>query len=213
MLIARLGREQRVFPVGQPVRVGRDPTPELVSLSPLVSRGVHGLITSDENGAVYTDQSRRGTFLSGKRLRGPLRITESLTLRLGDPATGEELAVTPPFSGARLERNRDRRLWYRRAGLAALLVGLAAVGGTVAGADRRAARADRAANRDLPHPALRRSQPEPDRPGGRGFRRRFRAGWSAVSRTHLDGRPVDDRHLDERIRRIMLEAIDAGGFE
>ena len=133
MLIARLGREQRVFPVGQPVRVGRDPTLELVSLSPLVSRGVHGLITSDENGAVYTDQSRRGTFLSGKRLRGPLRITESLTLRLGDPATGEELAVTPPFSGARLERNRDRRLWYRRARLAALLVGLAAVCGTVAG--------------------------------------------------------------------------------
>jgi putative serine protease PepD len=133
VLIARLGREQRVFPMGQPVRVGRDPSLELVSLSPLVSRGVHGLITSDENGAVYLDQSRRGTFRNGKRLRGPLRITESVTLRLGDPATGEELAVTPPLPGARLERNRDRRVWYRRARLAALVVGLVAVCGTVAG--------------------------------------------------------------------------------
>ena len=119
--------------MGQPVRVGRDPSLELVSLSPLVSRGVHGLITSDENGAVYLDQSRRGTFRNGKRLRGPLRITESVTLRLGDPATGEELAVTPPLPGARLERNRDRRVWYQRARLAALVAGLVAVCGTVAG--------------------------------------------------------------------------------
>ena len=45
VLVARIGREQRVFPVGMQIRVRRD-------------------------------RSRRGTFLDGKRLCGPLRITE-----------------------------------------------------------------------------------------------------------------------------------------
>jgi putative serine protease PepD len=99
-----------VFPAGTQVRVGRDPTLELVSINPLVSRQVHGLITSDPRGATYTDQSRRGTFLDGKKLRGPLRITESVVLRLGDPATGEELGITPPLSSTEIEHNRGRRV-------------------------------------------------------------------------------------------------------
>src|SRR5947209_19830009 len=110
VLVTRLGGQQRIFPVGAPVRVGRDPAFELVSVNPLVSRQCHGLITSDPNGATYIDQSRRGTFLDGKRLRKPLRLTESVVLRLGDPATGEELGITPPLSSAQLERNRGRRM-------------------------------------------------------------------------------------------------------
>lgn len=134
VLVARIGREQRVFPAGMEVRVGRDPDLELVSVSPLVSRGTHGLITSDENGAVYTDYSRRGTFLDGKRLRGPLRITESVTLRLGDPATGDELGITPPLSSAALALNRDRRLRHRRVRLAAAAAAVVLVaGGAAAG--------------------------------------------------------------------------------
>ncbi|HEY0933164.1 MAG TPA: trypsin-like peptidase domain-containing protein [Trebonia sp.] len=118
--------------MGMLIRVGRDPALELVSLNPLVSRDTHGLITSDEKGAVYTDRSRRGTFLDGKRLRAPLRITESVTLRLGDPATGEELGITPPLSSAELEHNRDRRVWRGRARLAAVAAVAAAVAGGVA---------------------------------------------------------------------------------
>jgi putative serine protease PepD len=133
VLVARIGREQRVFPLGMPVRVGRNPSLELVSLNPLVSRDTHGLITSDENGAVYTDQSRRGTFLDGKRLRGPLRITESVTLRLGDPATGDELGITPPLTSAQLEHNRERRLLHSRVRLAVIAVAAVAVAGGVAG--------------------------------------------------------------------------------
>ena len=59
VLITRLGGQQRIFPVGAQVRVGRDPTFELVSVNPLVSRQGHGLITSDQGGATYVDQSRR----------------------------------------------------------------------------------------------------------------------------------------------------------
>src|SRR2546430_90170 len=108
VVVTRLGGEQRIFPVGMPIRVGRDPSAELVSANPLVSR-CHGVIASDEHGATYTDQSRRGTFINGKRLRSPLRITHSVILPLGDPATGEEVGITPPLSSAQIARNRRRK--------------------------------------------------------------------------------------------------------
>lgn len=126
VLVTRLGGRQRTFPVGAEVRVGRDPTLELVSVNPLVSRQVHGVITSDGSGATYVDQSRRGTFVNGKRLRGPLRITESMVLRLGDPATGEELGITPPLSSAQLARNHGRQVRSSRMLKAALAVGVVA---------------------------------------------------------------------------------------
>ncbi len=134
VLVTRLGGVQRIFPVGTKVRVGRDPALELVSVNPLVSRECHGVITSDPEGATYTDQSRRGTFLNGKPLHGPLRITESVLLLLGDPATGEELGITPPLSSARLARNRGRRVRSGRMRLAALVAAaVVVVAGVVTG--------------------------------------------------------------------------------
>src|SRR5256884_4742958 len=130
LLVTRLGGQQRVFPVGARVGVGRDPTLELVSVNPLVSRQCHGVITSDQGGATYVDQSRRGTFLDGKQLNGPLRITESVVLRLGDPATGEELGITPPLTSTQIAHNHGRRVLggrMRRGALAG--VALAAVAG------------------------------------------------------------------------------------
>ncbi len=132
VLVTRIGGVQRIFPVGTRVRVGRDPSLELVSLNPLVSRECHGVITSDEQGATYTDQSRRGTFLNGKPLRRPLRITESVLLRLGDPATGEELGITPPLSSTRLAHNRGMRIRGGRVRVAALAGAVAVVAGVVA---------------------------------------------------------------------------------
>ncbi len=133
VLVTRLGREQRIFPVGTRVRVGRDPSLELVSMNPLVSRETHGVITSDQNGATYTDQSRRGSFLNGKQLHGPLRITESVILRLGDPATGEELGITPPLSSARLAHNRERRVLSMRMRMIAVAAVIAVIAGVLVG--------------------------------------------------------------------------------
>jgi putative serine protease PepD len=133
VLVTRLGREQRIFPVGTRVRVGRDPSLELVSTNPLVSRETHGVITSDPDGATYTDQSRRGSFLNGKQLHGPLRITDSVILRLGDPATGEELGITPPLSSARLARNRERRVLSMRVRMIAVAAAIAVIAGVVVG--------------------------------------------------------------------------------
>ena len=130
VLVTRLDGQQRLFPVGAQVRVGRDPTLELVSVNPLVSRQCHGVITSDQGGATYVDQSRRGTFLNGRQLSGPLRITESVVLRLGDPATGEELGITPPLTSTQMARNHGRRVLGGRMRRGALVgVAVAAVAG------------------------------------------------------------------------------------
>jgi putative serine protease PepD len=130
VLVTRLGGQQRIFPVGAQVRVGRDPAFELVSVNPLVSRQCHGVITSDQGGATYVDRSRRGTFLDGRQLSGPLRITESVVLRLGDPATGEELGITPPLTSAQIARNHGRRILGGRMRRGALVgVAVAAVAG------------------------------------------------------------------------------------
>jgi putative serine protease PepD len=85
------------------------------------------VITSDQDGATYLDQSRRGTFLDGKQLRAPLRITESVVLRLGDPATGEELGITPPLSSSQLARNQSRRVLGGRVRRGALVTAAIAV--------------------------------------------------------------------------------------
>ena len=95
VLVARRGREQHVFLVGAEIRVGRNPSLELIFRTPRVSRDTRGLITSDENDAVSIDRSSESRPRR-KRPRGPLRITESAIPRLGDPVTGEELGITPP---------------------------------------------------------------------------------------------------------------------
>ena len=130
VLVTRMDGKQRIFPVGKTIRIGRDPSVELASVNPLVSRR-HAVIVSDERGATYTDQSRRGTFVNGKRLHGPLRIAHSVVLRLGDPATGEELGITPPLTSGQIARNRRRKILSGRmlAGAAAA----AAVTGLITG--------------------------------------------------------------------------------
>lgn len=134
-MVVRLEGRTHVFPVGVRVRVGRDPSLELVTENPLVSREQHGVITSDGSGAYYTDTSTRGTYLEGKQVKGMLQILESVTLHLGDPATGEELGITPPLSAETMAVKTRRRETRRKARRFALIAGAAVVvvGGTVAG--------------------------------------------------------------------------------
>jgi putative serine protease PepD len=128
MLVVRIAGRQHLFPAGCEVHVGRDPSLELVSENPLVSRR-HGVITSDRHGAYYTDSSTRGTFLGGERVRGRLAITESVVLLLGDPATGEELGITPPIGAAVIAANARRRHRRRRLQRAAAVFAVCALVG------------------------------------------------------------------------------------
>lgn len=134
-LVVRFGGHQHVFPVGQPVRIGREPSLELVTENPLVTRSQHGVITTDASGAFYTDTSSRGTYFEGKPIHGTMHITESVVLLLGDPATGEELGITPPLPAETIAANVERRA-RRRTMRRALLIGgaLIVVTGGVVGA-------------------------------------------------------------------------------
>jgi putative serine protease PepD len=133
-LVVRFAGRQHMFPIGQPVRIGRDPSLELVTENPLVTRDQHGVITTDATGAYYTDTSSRGTYFAGKPIHGPLHITESVVLFLGDPATGEELGITPPLPADVIAANVERRA-RRKTQRRGLLIGAAAllvIGGVVA---------------------------------------------------------------------------------
>jgi putative serine protease PepD len=133
VLVVRLGSRTQVFEIGTPVRIGREAHLEAVSENPLVSRDYHALLTSDTEGATYTDQSSHGTFHNGRRLKGPYRITEPVVLRLGDPATGEELGVTPPLTTDRMAGISRRRARRRLAAVAAaVLVVVAATSAVIA---------------------------------------------------------------------------------
>jgi putative serine protease PepD len=87
------------------------------------------VLTSDADGATYTDTSERGTYRDGRQLRGPLRITEPVVLRLGDPATGEELGITPPLTVERMHAARRRRSTIRTLTAVAAVLCLLFVGG------------------------------------------------------------------------------------
>jgi putative serine protease PepD len=198
VVVARLGGEQRIFPVGMPIRVGRDPSAELVSANPLVSR-CHGVIASDEHGATYTDQSRRGTFINGKRLRSPLRITHSVILHLGDPATGEEVGITPPLSSAQIARNRRRKTLSGRMLAGVVVAGVVAVAalstGLLLASHRATTPSASPSGNSLPAAALRRAEAATVRLLI-GSRTSY-SGWGSGTLISSDGLILTNAHVAE----------------
>ena len=133
VLVTRLGRQQRIFPVGTQIRVGRDPSLELVSVNPLVSRHCHGVITSDEDGATYTDQSRRGSFLNGKQLHGTAahhRVGDAAPRRSGHRrGTGHHAPAQQHRAGPQPGNGGS---WRGRIRLGALVAAAVVVAGGIA---------------------------------------------------------------------------------
>jgi ABC transport system ATP-binding/permease protein len=93
-LRARLNGQEYQFDDGRDIHVGRDPTSEIVSANPYVSRE-HVVVRQAGDGWVLEDRgSRGGTYLGGQRISS-LPITEATTVRLGDPQQGDELQLVP----------------------------------------------------------------------------------------------------------------------
>src|SRR3954452_4813261 len=91
-LRARLNGQEYQFDDGRDIRVGRDPSADMVSANPYVSRE-HVVVRRAGNGWVLEDRgSRGGTFLGEQRVTS-LPITEATTVRLGDPREGDELQL------------------------------------------------------------------------------------------------------------------------
>src|SRR5437764_6170864 len=93
-LRARLNGQEYRFDDGRDISVGRDPAADMVSANPYVSRE-HAVVRRAGDGWVLEDRgSRGGTYLGDQRVT-TLPITETTTVRLGDPREGDELQLVP----------------------------------------------------------------------------------------------------------------------
>src|SRR2546423_7268848 len=91
---ARLNGLEYQFDDGHEIRVGRDPSSDMVSANPYVSRD-HAVVRPAGDGWVLEDcGSRGGTFLGEQRISS-LPINDATTVRLGDPHDGDELQLLP----------------------------------------------------------------------------------------------------------------------
>ena len=141
LLVAAQGREHR-FTHPATITVGRLPDCTVVLTDPVSSR-LHGRIDPVPGGWLYTNSSREGTFLDGRRVER-LAVKGRVALRLGHPVAGPELAVVPILSAQEEQGRLARARWTRRLGVAgvaaAVLLVLVGSGVTAAvlldGADR-----------------------------------------------------------------------------
>jgi len=93
-LRATLNGQDYQFDDDREIRVGRDPSADMVSANPYVSRD-HAVVRQQGDGWILEDRgSRGGTYLGSQRISS-LPITAATTVRLGDPHEGDELQLVP----------------------------------------------------------------------------------------------------------------------
>ena len=97
-VLLRWGETEAWPAPGSEAVVGRDPSCDLVIDRPMVSRR-HVRLEDTRDGWVVEDQSSNGTYLDGARI-GRVAIGRGLVLRLGHPAEGPILAISPASSGS-----------------------------------------------------------------------------------------------------------------
>lgn len=115
LLVTAQGREHR-FTHPATITVGRLPDCTVVLTDPVSSR-LHGRIDAVPGGWFYTNSSREGTFLDGRRV-DRLAVKARVVLRLGHPVAGPELAVVPILSAQEEQSRLARARWTRRLGVA-----------------------------------------------------------------------------------------------
>jgi len=127
LLISGQGRERR-FAHPAAVTIGRLPDCTVVLTDPVCSR-LHGRVDAVPDGWLYTNSSREGTFVEGRRV-DRLLIKHRVVLRLGHPVAGPEVVVVPILSAREEESRLARARWARRLAIlgAAALVLLVVVG-------------------------------------------------------------------------------------
>ncbi len=122
-LLIRVEGQERRFSHPAAVTIGRLPDCAVVLTDPVASR-LHGRVDAVPEGWLYTNSSREGTFLDGRRV-DRLLLKDRVALRLGHPVAGPEVTVVPILSAREEERRVVRARWSRRLavlGVAALVV-------------------------------------------------------------------------------------------
>jgi ABC-type multidrug transport system ATPase subunit len=93
-LRARLNGQEYQFDDGRDISVGRDPSADMVSANPYVSRE-HAVVRRAGDRWVLEDRGSRGGIYLGDQRITTLAINEATTVRLGDPRDGDELQLVP----------------------------------------------------------------------------------------------------------------------
>jgi pSer/pThr/pTyr-binding forkhead associated (FHA) protein len=115
------------FSPGRDITIGRGDDCDVVSSNPTVSR-LHSRLVHDGSGWMLRDAgSSGGTFVDGRRV-SEQRVSGSVAVWLGDPATGERLVLVA--SGPNAVKSSGSRPWWRAV---PVLIGAAIIGAVVLG--------------------------------------------------------------------------------
>ncbi|WP_341926331.1 FHA domain-containing protein [Nocardioides psychrotolerans] len=120
----RVGADLR-FGTQAPVRVGRDPSFEVVVDDAAVSR-LHAVVEPRPDGWWWVDRSTSGSYVDGERIT-TFRITEPVEILLGHPTAGLELEVVPVVAAGQaaaaiVKKKRRRTLAIVGAAVGALVL-------------------------------------------------------------------------------------------
>lgn len=120
----RVGADLR-FGTHQAVRIGRDPSFEVVADDAAVSR-LHAVVEPRPDGWWWVDRSTSGSYVDGERIT-TFRITEPVEILLGHPTAGLELEVVPVVAAGQaaaaiVKKKRRRTLSIVMASVAALVL-------------------------------------------------------------------------------------------
>jgi putative serine protease PepD len=117
--------KEMVIPAGYAVTIGRDPSSNLVIDSQIVSRQHARFIHNGTDWVLEDLGSTRGTFVDGKRLRGPYSAHGVFEVSLGDDTAGEKVRVVT--AGEHTVSKSRTPLLIAIAALVIALIGIGAV--------------------------------------------------------------------------------------
>lgn len=129
----RVGADLR-FGTHAPVRVGRDPSLEVVAEDAAVSR-LHAVIEPRPDGWWWVDHSTSGSYVDGERVTQLKLEEEPVEILLGHPTAGFELELVPLVAaGQAVAAIHGKKRRRTLAIVGAAIAGLVLVGGGIAAA-------------------------------------------------------------------------------
>ncbi len=132
-LLVRVGGISKRFPPGIVVRIGRDPSNEVVIDDPAVSR-LHSVVEGRPDGWWYVDRSTSGTFEEEDRVT-QRRLEEPTELMLGHPTAGAEIEIVPIVAAGLAQKSIAKKKRKKAAlVVAAVVTALVVVGGGITAA-------------------------------------------------------------------------------
>jgi putative serine protease PepD len=129
-LVVEAGGAEQRFQHPAQLTIGRHPDCSVVVSDPMSSR-YHGRIDAVPGGWTYSNASKEGTYVDGRRVE-VLKLQDRAELRLGHPVAGAKVTVTPLIDAqTAVKRIARRRMTKRATAISAIAVALLLVAGVL----------------------------------------------------------------------------------